>query len=243
MSYKKRCTFASFTNWRSKRRTVQKPRHAAIELPARKSSRAPHSRNRSDWSPMERRVLGGSALDSRLSPVRDNLRRHSPWSSKGEAVGRGKKEQRGSGRVAYTESRIPGERERVSSGYVMGSRQESRRQGCVTRRLRSVTKIFKNMYLSGRTGWRVQFSSGASEPRRRSPQGPRLSPLYLFRISFLPGRTCVALRRCYTATCTPGRCSSGAHNTRNPRAQAVHVAALALPLPFAERSSISLPPA
>jgi len=33
-------------------------------------------------------------------------------------------------------------------------RAGSRWQGCVTRRLRTVTKIFKNMYLSGRTAAR-----------------------------------------------------------------------------------------
>lgn len=43
----------------------------------------------------------------------------------------------------------------------------SRWQGCVTRRLRTVTKIFKNMYLSGRTA--VQFQSSA-------PGGPSPSP-------------------------------------------------------------------
>lgn len=65
------------------------------------------------------------------------------------------------------------------------------------------------MYLSGRTGWRVQFSSGASEPRRRSPQGPPGRYIYFAFPSCRAYIRVLRPRRCYTATCTPGRCSSG----------------------------------
>lgn len=94
----------------------------------------------------------------------------------------------------------------VSSRYVMG-RAGSRWQGCVTRRLRTVTKIFKNMYLSDWTAARPVPVPVPSANRLPSPPSsavpcatctyvptyPRESDLtvlhaaslYLFRVSFL----------------------------------------------------------
>lgn len=50
----------------------------------------------------------------------------------------------------------------------------------MTRRLRTVTKIFKNMYLSGRTA--VQFQFQSPDPAARSPRAaPKLAaPRYIY---------------------------------------------------------------
>lgn len=62
----------------------------------------------------------------------------------------------------------------------------------MTRRLRTVTKIFKNMYLSGRTAVQFQFQS----PVRTPPAVPRRMPLpssplrlAIFISRFLPAAT------------------------------------------------------